>query len=231
MPHIAAVSPSVRKGCYRQSTVLLAPSVALQANVRCRLSARHIPCARIIDLDGHYDFADLPIGFHVTVRFDNLGEGKGLIDAGFEVARGETIKDVLLRFGRRSGVGDHFEKGVGPAARAPYSKIVPPKEAAAASASMPLPPMGSKTIRAPLPPLISLTRAARSSSSVAITWSAPAARSAAFFFEVRVAAMLMAPSALAISIDAMPTLLLAAVIRTKSPLARISHRILLRSWQ
>ena len=46
------------------------------------------------------------------MRFDNLGEGKGLIDAGFEVARGETIEDVLLRFGRRSGVGDHFEKGV-----------------------------------------------------------------------------------------------------------------------
>lgn len=46
-----------------------------------------------------------------------------------------------------------------------------------------------------------------------------------FLFPERVAAMLMAPSALASSIAAMPTLLLAAVMSTKSPLKSLPSRI------
>jgi hypothetical protein len=76
--------------------------------------------------------------------------------------------------------------------------------------------MGSKITRAPLPPVISFTRAMKSSLSVAITCAAPTSTKGTFFLDVRVVAMLIAPSAFAISMAAIPTLLLAAVITMKS---------------
>ena len=72
-------------------------------------------------------------------------------------------------------------------------------------------------MRAPRPSVIRITSATRSCSSVAITCAAPASRSAASFARVRVVAIGMAPTLLAIWIAAKPTLLEAAVMITASP--------------
>ena len=78
------------------------------------------------------------------------------------------------------------------------------------------PPTGSNTTRAPCPPVISLISLAESSSSVAITYFAPASASCFRFALVRVNAIDLAPTELAIWIAASPALLYAPGMTTAS---------------
>jgi hypothetical protein len=50
-------------------------------------------------LHGYDNFANLLVGLHVVVRFDDLRKGKDAVNARLKVARLDVIENILLRLG------------------------------------------------------------------------------------------------------------------------------------
>src|SRR5262249_54185479 len=160
-----------------------------------------------------HDLSNLLVRLHVSIRFDDCVERKGLGDFRLEFSGVEAFVDVApgSRESLWSGHGSLRQpvatnsqrlcragtrgNGVSAADNQPYSTIIAPRAAASASWPSSGPPIGSKMIRAPTPPVMSLTRDTKSSSSVTITWFAPSASSSPRLAPVRVVAMETAPSA------------------------------------
>src|ERR1700761_9476107 len=45
---------------------------------------------------------------------NDFGEGKGLVDEGFKIARDDVVEDVLLGFGKLYGICSDLKEGVSP---------------------------------------------------------------------------------------------------------------------
>jgi hypothetical protein len=63
--------------------------------------------ATLANLDGDDDFADLLVGLHVAIGFDDLGKREDLVNAGLEVAGCDLVEDVF--FGLSQGVGFGYD--------------------------------------------------------------------------------------------------------------------------